>query len=248
VSEGASYLLVGLILLLTHFQEGITGFGCSVLALPFVVLILGLETAVPVLVILAWILALSIVIVSRREIVWREYGRIAVLSALGLPIGMWMSHALPEYGLKWVLALFMVGIGIHGLAARNSVPADMSTRKKWLLSGFIPLGGIIQGAFGSGGPLVVIYGARALPDKSVFRVTLCMVWVTVNSVLIAGWVMTKSLDPKALKIAAVCLPFTLTGMLLGNLVHHRVSDVLFRRIVYTVLIASGLAFVWSLVI
>ena len=43
-------LIVCLIIFLSHIVEGITGFGCMILALPFVSSILGLQTAVPVLV------------------------------------------------------------------------------------------------------------------------------------------------------------------------------------------------------
>ena len=51
-------LLFGMVVLITHFLEGITGFGCTVLALPFCIMLVGIKAAVPVLVILAWILAL----------------------------------------------------------------------------------------------------------------------------------------------------------------------------------------------
>ena len=104
----ACYGLVALIVLLTHVQEAITGFGCTVLALPFVTLLLGLDVAVPVLVFQAWVLVLYIVVVSRKNMVWKEYGHIVILMGLGLPVGIWMSRSMPEAQLKWVLAAFMV--------------------------------------------------------------------------------------------------------------------------------------------
>jgi len=251
VSDVVRYGLVAVIVFLTHVQEGITGFGCTVLALPFVMLLLGLHVAVPVLVIQAWVLTVYIVFIARREIVWAEYGRIVALAGIGLPLGIWMSGAMPEAGLKWVLAAFMVGVGIHGLlkqAAVAGTESNVSSKARLLASSLLPLGGIIHGAFGSGGPLVVIYATKALPDKSLFRVTLCMLWLTLNTILITQWAIRSTLNGHILRLTLLCLPFTVVGMVLGNVVHHRVNEILFRRIVYAVLAASGIALVLSIVL
>lgn len=246
-------LLIGLIVFCTNFQEGITGFGCTALALPFVTLILGdLELAKHVLVPIAWSIALFIVIVSRKQIIWREYGRIVLIAFIGLPVGIYISKNLPKDQLQLLLAVFMLLIGIHGLARQASRSAKIRPAqgaKRMLLSGLIPLGGLMQGAFGSGGPLVVVYATRTLMDKSIFRATLCLVWITLNTVLISSWVLDRSmadLNLRALRIIAVCVPFTVAGILLGNVAHNRVNEVTFRRVVYTVLMASGLVLGWSL--
>jgi len=250
VSEIVIYGLVGLIVLLTHLQAAITGFGGTVLALPFVTLLLGLHVAVPVLVIQAWILALLIVLQSRKSIPWMEWGHIVLLVGIGLPLGFWMSQSMPEAGLKWVLAVFAVGVGVHGLVTRSKdsgIEHKISTRARWFTSGLLPLGGIIHGAFGSGGPLVVVYATRALADKGQFRAALCLLWVVLNTALIGGWVVSSSLDAHILGVAAFCLSFTLLGLILGNAAHYRVNEVVFRQIVYAVLIVAGLALTWPLI-
>ncbi len=243
-------LLLGLVVLITNFQEGVTGFGCTVLALPFATLILGrLDSAKYVLVMLAWTLGLIIVSTSRKHIVWKEYARVGLMVGVGLPVGIWMAESLPEEGLRWVLAVFMVIIGVHGLlrqCTQEAVEKKMSARTRFVASSLLPLGGIIHGAFGSGGPLVVVYATRALPNKSVFRVTLSMMFLTLNTLLITRWVLTGQLTTQSLHIALGCLPFTLLGVTLGSWAHHRIAPVFFRRMVYTVLILSGIAVVWML--
>ncbi len=250
MSDALRYGLTALVILLTHFQEGVTGFGCTVLALPFVTLLLGLNTAVPVLVLQGWLIALLIVIESRKKIVWSEFGKLLLLVGIGMPVGMWMSGAIPEMGLRWVLAVFMLGVGAQGLIkhlAPNVAGQDASPRTKAVASLFLPLGGIIHGAFGSGGPLIVIYAAKALTDKSLFRVTLCLLWAVLNTGLIVQWVVISKLDAHVMKIAGACLPFTLAGFFLGNHAHYRIDELAFRRVIYSVLTASGIVLIWSLV-
>jgi uncharacterized membrane protein YfcA len=248
VTDALRYLLAGLIVLLSHFQEGITGFGCTVLALPFVVLLVGLRMSVPVLVMQAWVTALFIVLEARRFIAWVEFAHILVPVASGLPLGMWIAKILPEDGLKWALAAFMVGVGIEGLLRNPCTSQSLSTsrpKKHWLARTFLFGGGVIHGAFGTGGPLVVAYAARTLPNKSLFRVTLCLLWLVLNTVMIGHWFISKSLSQEVLFLTIVCLPFTLVGVVLGNAVHYRVNECIFRRVVYIVLIGSGVLLVWS---
>lgn len=246
LSENMQFILIGLIILFTNFQEGITGFGCTALALPFVTLILGdVELAKHILVPIAWMLALAIVLISRKQIVWREYWRIMPLALLGLPIGIWISKTLPKEGMQALLAVFMLLIGLHGLirqATRKGERTACTGMKRNLLSLFIPVGGVMQGAFGSGGPLIVVYATRALIDKSVFRVTICMVWVTLNTILLADWIRDPryhAINIEAMRAILLCMPFTIAGLLIGNWAHHRVNEVTFTRIVYGVLMISG---------
>lgn len=244
-----TFLLVGLVVFITHYQEGITGFGCTVLALPFVTMLVGIHMAVPMLVIIGTLTAIGIVLMDRRGIAWGEYGIIVVLMLIGVPIGLKASTLLPETNLRWVLAGFMVMVGIHGIIKQGikyTAPQKMSLTKRVMLSIFVPVGGVMQGAFGSGGPLLVIYATRAMPNKSIFRGTLCIVWITLNSIIIGSWVKSGRITGDILRLTAIALPFMLAGMFLGNRAHYRVDEVAFRRIVYGVLIASGIVLISQL--
>lgn len=248
--DAVGFGLIAIIIFLTHFQEGVTGFGCTVLALPFLALLIGLKPAVPVLVLQAWVLTGYIVLISRRDIVWKEYALILGLAGIGFPVGMWMRESLSETTLKWVLAFFMILVGAHGFVRYMTRPKpDVGDAgRKWLSATLLPIGGFIHGAFGSGGPLAVIYATKALPNKSVFRATLCMAWFTLNTVLVTQFATSGKLTPHIWKLIAFCMPFNVLGMVIGNHAHHRMNELLFKRIVYAVLILAGIAIVLSIVL
>lgn len=233
----------------TTFQQGITGFGCTVLALPFVVILLGMDTAVKVMVIQATILSCYIVLTSRRDIIWREYLHIAAFALAGLPAGMVLYRVLSEVCLKSVLGVFMAGVALQGLHAQairvQHAPIERGTGAAWLLNGFLVLGGLLHGAFGAGGPLVVVYAAKAIRDKSLFRVTLSVVWLTLNAAMISRWVAAGAITPAVQAHAAACAPFTLLGVAGGDHFHRRVNEYAFRTLVFSVLLLSGLAVLYS---
>jgi uncharacterized membrane protein YfcA len=244
-------LLFGVVVFITHLLEGITGFGCTVLALPFAAMLLGLHTAVPALVVLAWLLAVYIIITSRQHIQRKQFFFIVIHAAIGLPIGMILFDKLPEAALKTLLAVFMVGVGIRGFIKtwRSGDEAALADDSRSIWMRLILLtGGIIHGAFGAGGPFVVIYASRALPHKSLFRVTLCLLWAVLNTILMVKWTVTGGVwNPEVLKATAVALPFLLGGILAGDWLHHRVNERLFRLIVYGVLFFSGLTVFYGLI-
>ena len=229
---------------ITHALEGITGFGCTVLALPFMCWLVGPHTAVPVLVVLAWMLAGLVIVAARRRIVWREFGLVVLYALPGLPLGMVLYRYLPEKGLMLLLSVFMIVVGARGLARHWIRHAGVTTQRtpSWRHRLALFGGGIVQGAVGSGGPLVVIYAARALTDKSIFRVTLCMLWFSLNSILIASWLADGTMfrKPEILRVLAITIPFMLAGLWMGDRLHHRVNERHFRIGIYAILALCGM--------
>lgn len=242
--EAVKILLVGGIVLITHCLEGITGFGCTVLALPFIALLMGIKSAVPILVMLAWILAGYLIIRSWKNIKWREFVFIVLHVAIGLPFGIYLFDNFSEKALKVVLCIFMVFIGMHGLIKNLKNKEDIYNIKagrNLIKRAVLVLGGIIHGAFGTGGPFVVIYAAQALQHKTLFRVTLCLLWFTLNTIIMAKWTMAGNVWNDEIWAGILSsLPFLFAGMFLGDYLHYKVNERVFRMIVYAVLLASGL--------
>lgn len=235
----AAIFIFGLIVLVTHMLEGITGLGATVLALPFAILLFGIGVAVPVLVILALFLSFYILAVSYRNILWKEYAKISLLAGLGLPLGIWGFSALSEKMLKILLAAFMLAVSVRGLYVTMKRPGRGSGVLRRLSPAFLVLGGGMHGAFSSGGPLVIVYATEAIPDKSRFRATLSMVWITMNLILLGQFAARGYVTPEVQRIALCALPFVIAGAVIGNRVHKRVRESTFVKMVYGILLVSG---------
>lgn len=245
----AALFATGIVVLLTHGLEAITGFGCTVLAMPFVALLLGLERAKFILAVLAWALALYFVVTKFRKIVWKQFGIIVLFVGAGMPIGMWAFSYLDRKILGKALGVFIVlsaGIQLWNRILRPLVVRRMGTAfpepkglpipAYWLL---LFIGGIVHGAFATGGPLVVLYAARALPDKGNFRATLTLLWASLNSVLIVQYAFSGAFTAEAGIAFAALAPFLLGGIAAGEVVHRRVDSDFFSKIVFSMLFITG---------
>lgn len=242
------YALIFATILLANTASSLTGFGGSILALPFVAMLVGVKAAVPVLVVQAWVLAVFICAHAHRSISWRDWAKIVGFVVVGLPIGLWAAGVVPEAPLKLILGLFTLALGAYGII--RPLPREDSRErlvgwKGCAMTALLALGGVVHGAFATGGPLIVVYGTRAMPEKSTFRVTMSATWLTLNTILLVQWFIRGSFTAPQLKLAALCIPFTVAGMVLGTAAHYRVDELLFRRILYAVLIIASLMLLQS---
>lgn len=246
----SSLLLSGLVVFATHALEAVTGFGCTVLALPFVTALLGLRTGVQVLTILAWVLALCISVTQRRRIDFRQFGIILGFTLAGMPLGMYLFRAAGAGALKRVLAAFIVASSAVQLAKplaarRGRSEPTPACAPGWSYFLLLAAGGVVHGMFSSGGPFVVLYASRALPDKGAFRATLTLLWTALNTILIAGYLAEGSLTPEVGAATAAMLPFLAAGMVLGERLHRRASPEVFSRVVFSALLATGIILLFA---
>lgn len=237
-------LLIGVIVFSTAAIEGISGFGSTILALPFVIMLIGIEKAIPLLTCLGWILGILLVCRSWRNIQWREYLFIAAHVALCIPVGLLIMDYLPRNVMTGILVCFMLFVGIKGFytTLKNQVNANQPVKKNIFMHLILICGGIIHGAFSSGGPVIVIYASRALPHKSNFRVTLSMLWSSMNVIMLSKWTIAGNVWTPQLGRQILCaIPFVLCGLFTGDYLHHKVNERTFRLIVYSILMIAALS-------
>ena len=248
-------LAAGVVVFVTHGLEAVTGFGCTVLAMPFVTLLLGIDRAKFILAVLAWVLALYFVVTKFKLIVWKQFLVIAGFAGAGMPLGMWAFGVLDRRVLSKALGVFIVlsaGIQLWKrvfrpfLARRSPGPAaegpGLPRPAYWAL---LFAGGVVHGAFATGGPLIVLYAARALPDKGQFRSTLTLLWAALNTALIVRFAAEGRFDAEAWSVFGLMAPFLAAGIVAGELIHRRVDSDLFAKIVFAMLFATGVVMVFA---
>ena len=245
MNEWPMILCAGCIVLATFTIEGIAGFGSTVLALPFMAMLVGIDQAVPMLSTLGALFSVFVIARSWKHICLKTYGFIVLHVGLGVPVGLFLMDHLPRNGVMLLLAGFMFFVGLKGLREIVNKPAEKSAQaiplKRFWARPVLFLGGIIQGAFSSGGPVVVMYASGALPEKSKFRVTLSSLWLTTNTIMIAKWTFSGTVwNPQLGRMILCALPFVVCGMLLGDHLHHKVDQKRFTVFVYSVLLIVAL--------
>jgi uncharacterized protein len=248
--------LTGFVVFITYGLEAMIGFGGTVFALPFATFLLGIVEARFLLAILACTLDLYIAISKFKRIIWKQFGVILLFAGLGMPLGMYAFATLPRALLIKLLGAFITLTAAFQLwklvvapaIARRRDPqagveetgAAAAPRIRWFHYALLFLGGIVHGAFAAGGPLVVLYAAKALPEKGNFRATLTLLWATLNTVLIVGFASSGMFTTARWTHLGEMAPFLVVGIVAGEIVHHRVRAEVFARIVFAILLLTGM--------
>ena len=235
-------ILLTCILVVAHIVETVTGFGATIMALSLGAHLVEVEVLVVALVLVAWIQSVWIVARGFRHIRWDLFlRRILPFCALGFPLGVWCFRSLGGEVLKLVLGAFVVVVSsmeIYRLFRRGS---EVKSLPPAVGMGLLGGGGFFHGLFASGGPMVVYYASREIQEKSSFRATLSVLWLSLNTVLIITYAVFGRLMGEPTKLALYFLPALAFGILVGEILHARVNELAFRKLVQIALFLTGLS-------
>lgn len=229
--------LLALFILLSYTVEAVTGFGSIVIALSLGALLMPVPELLPILVPLNIIMTSWLTVKLRKKIdfslLWR---RILPLMLLGTVVGYVLLPWLSERWLKPLFGLLIVWFAGRELwRLRHSQPVQ---HPAWLTSPLMFFAGISHGLFASGGPLLVYALAGTSLDKARFRATLICVWFLLNSTLTMAFLLDGRLLPALPTVACLALLLPI-GVWLGERLHSRVDELLFRKMIYALLLITG---------
>jgi uncharacterized membrane protein YfcA len=237
--------LIGIIVMMAIMIEGIIGFGAAAFALPFLTLIITVHRAVPLMSSFSIFLGIYVVARNRKCIDWNVLKAVFVIGAPAFLVGMIVSGFLSERTLKLILGFVITVFAIKSLIERAN--SGKEQKKQTPLTGVLQktaliVGSALHGAFGCGGPLMVIYVSRYIEDKTRFRTTMAIVWTVYGSVLlIRNTVLIGEMDADFVTTWISALVFFLIGMLAGDKLHRIIKVSTFRILADLVLLCSGIS-------
>jgi uncharacterized protein len=219
----------------------LTGFGSTVLVLPVLVHFVPLKFAVPLLLLLDLSAGVLLGARARQGIRFDELAWLAPFMLAGMAIGLTLLIRLAEAPLIATLGAFVLVYAAWGLAARRAALPALA--RAWCAPiGFA--GGAFSALFGTGGVLVAVYTAGRIRDKAELRATNAAAIVLTALVRVALFAAAGLLAQEGLLLAAALLfPAMLIGFAAGNRLHASVSAAAVVRVVYALLIVSGVSLV-----
>ncbi len=236
VFSPATLACTPLIVLLAYTILGTTGFGSSITAMPLLAQLLPLRFAVPMLLLLDFTASLIIGTRNRAAIARPELRLLVPFMFLGIALGATFLVHAPAKWLMFGLGSFVLCYAAYSMLARAGARL---IGRAWAAP-LGTLGGVFSALFGTGGPIFAIYLARRLPDKSALRATIATV-TTLSAVTRFGvFALAGLYAQRGMFAAAIGLfPFMLTGLWLGNRLHHRLAARRVMQAIWLILIIGG---------
>ena len=229
-------VLVLLIILATSVVQAVAGFGFALLAVPLMVVVIDLQSAV---IISSFVGILSNMLQSwqlRRNINRNMTRRFVLATAVGSPVGLLLFVYANQSALKIVLGLSIL-FGVFVLS-RGLELQHVSSWLDWIMG--VLSGVLLMATSTNGPPLVFVLQARRI-DPATFRATLNMVFLVSATFGLVMFGLAGEILRSDVNVAAFAIPAMVIGVSTGVVIRKYVQQELFKKIVLFLLTIGGLS-------
>jgi hypothetical protein len=225
-----------LVVFVASFVMGLTGFGIALVAMAFLPYLMEPAAAIVILTIYAFLFSLVMMVPLRRDVAPRALVDLALGSIAGTLPGVWLLASLPASLLNRLIGAVLVVV--VALEARRALPERLPGRGWGLGAGF--LAGLVGGAVGTPGPPVIVYAATQGWSPRTMKANIMGFFVLNQGVILLGYWWAGLLTLPVLRLAAALAAPAVAGLLAGTALFGRLDPVAFRRVVFALLLLSGL--------
>ena len=232
-------VLFFLVILFGVFLQSSVGFG-TVVTMPLGILLMGIGVTKPVVTFVALLTGIAVLITEYKHINWRELAKMAGVMLVGVLGALWIAGRVKMNFLLIIYAVVVIGIGVKKLF----FPAKRQTSKA-VQNVALAVAGIMQGLFVSGGSFLAVYAVDRMPDKREFRATTNALWAILNTVMLITYFTGGQMEKRVLVMGAIAVVPMILGTWLGGVFARRIPQKTFLKLVYVILIASGVVLLIS---
>jgi uncharacterized membrane protein YfcA len=218
-----------------HVVFGLAGFGVSLVAMAFLPFIMAPATAVVLMTIYATIFAVVVFVPLRREFALRSIAGLTVGSLVGTPLGVWVLASAPPGVLNRAIGLMLVGVVTLEFAGRLPRRLDGPA---WGVGAGV-LSGLTGGAVGLPGPPAVAYATTQSWGTRTFKANLQAFFIVNQGAILLGYWLAGLVDGNVVRLTGAYVLPALAGTVVGMRLFDHVDPVRFRRIVFALLLVSG---------
>ncbi|MCO5184437.1 MAG: sulfite exporter TauE/SafE family protein [Anaerolineae bacterium] len=235
----STQLLVALIIFVAMFVQAGAGFGSALIAMPFLVGLLGVNTATPLMALVGIIASIILLFYYRTAFNLRVVYRLCAAAVLGVPLGVLI---LRHVNSDIVTAFLGIVLIVYALYALIGFTLPQLTRPGWgYVFGF--LGGVLGGAYATSGPPVIVYGNCRRWDRDQFKSNLQGFFIVSSAVSIISHVVVGNYTPVVWSLLVVALPAMLIGLAFGTMLDTYINQHRFRQLVQVMLVFLGVSLI-----
>jgi len=232
-------LLVGAVIALGGFTQGLTGFGLALVSVPLLSFVVDVKTAVPIAGIFGWLVTFPIVWKMRRDVQWKTAIILFVGSLPGSFIGADLLRTLPGGYILMAMGIVLIASSLYSLFSSESLFKRVS-HPVTLGTGFFA--GALGASVGEPGPPVIAYTSMQPWTAHQTKSTLVFFFLLQMIGAIAGFWHQGLLTDEVYSYVGWAMPAFIVGMVLGmtgyQLLHK--YQINYHRIIHSMLLVVGI--------
>lgn len=230
-------MIIALIFLLAAFVQSSVGFGFALVSMPLLARVLALQTATPLVALLALAVEGVILLRYHHAFQWSDIRSLSLVSLTGIPLGVFLLRYLPGDVVATALGAILCAYAVYALLQ----PALPNLAHSAWAYGFGFLAGLLGGAYSISGPPVIVYGSCRRWEPAQFKSNLQGFFLVNGSFVFLAHALSGNVTAQVWQAATPALPGMALGLLLGFMISRRLAARHFRRAVLLLLLALGIS-------
>lgn len=221
------------------FVQSLAGFGASLIAMPFLLAILGPEVARPMFILLGQTAGLLYMFKYREDWQFPDIKTLLIGTVIGIPVGSWAASNMAEDTFMIVLGCITIGYACYALSGAR-LP---EMHPNWsAFFGF--LSGILHSAYNVGGPPLVMYNSTHDWEARRFKGNMQAIFFVMSFFVIFAHFQAGNYTSTVLIDYLILVPVMVVALYTGFALEKYISQQAFRKGVMVLLIFVGLSLIF----
>lgn len=227
------------IVLLAAILQTSTGFGFSIMATPFLLLIFEPKEAIQINLILSLLISLALINKIKKDVDVAVLKRFIISSIPGLFIGILIFTKVNATALKMGLGTIILILTILLIC---KVRLARSRRRDYLVGG---LSGAFTTGIGMPGPPLLLYFTGTDTEKEKLRATTLMFYLYIYSASLLIQVVFAGTTKTVWVSSGMALPLIFLGLYMGQRLFTMIPQRIFQLLMYGILVVTALMLLFS---
>jgi uncharacterized membrane protein YfcA len=235
------FALVLIIIFVAFLVRATFGFGDALVAMPLLVLLIGIKTAAPLMALLAFVIAFLIYFKNRKSARVKITLKLVITGLLGIPPGLFYLTQIDEGKINIGLGVVLVLFALFKLLNIN---VSLKAKSRSIL--VFPVGflsGMLGAAYNTNGPPVIMFLSSQSWKAQDFRSTLQSYFLFTGVGVVAGHFAWGNVTAEVLTYFLAALPIIFVTFFIGEKWFGKLRNSRFYVWVYFVLLVLGLSLI-----
>lgn len=244
ITDPVFYIIAIPVVLLIGISKGGFAGSLGLLSVPLLSLMISPIQAAAIVLPILCVMDIFGLLAYRRTADWRNLGYLLPGAVIGILIGYLLFSYLSADFIKVLLGVICVVFTLNHYARR--VPADHVAKANLFRGSFWgSIAGFTSFVAHAGGPPLQFYMLPQKLDKTLYVGTSVWFFFAINYVKLIPYGLLGQFSVQNIGTSLILLPLAPLGIWLGVKAHKMVSEVLFYRIAYVLVLLTGGKLLWD---
>ncbi|WP_096438738.1 sulfite exporter TauE/SafE family protein [Alteribacter populi] len=222
------------IILVASILQTSTGFGFSIMATPFLLMIFLPHEAIQINIILSLIISMTLIFKIRKDIDFTILRRFTLGSIAGVPLGIFIFMSINN------MNAFKLGVSIILLVLTlllvGNFKVNSTKNRDFVVGGF---SGFLTTSIGMPGPPLLLYFTGTNTEKEKLRATTLAFYLFIYFVSLIMQMIFIGTNKVIWESSLYAIPIVFLGLILGQIIFKWINQRVFRVLTYILLLFTG---------